>query len=911
MASDPGDRLERRDQGVLPTRPDANGDRSDRDACAADRRLGAVARVGNVRSCGRSSKPAAARCDRGFRSSRSSPASVGGLRQGSLPSPSLAPNFVSAATLASPRPFTVSSITPEQPAVVESPVPHGFGRVQRGESIETFAHRILGDAGRWPEIWELNRDQAVGPDGEAWLAPWKLGAGWDLRLPAGAVPVVGAEIPTVSAVRTPSTPVASAWSRRENLTVVDEYEVVEGDSFWEIAERFLPEGSTEEDVWEFTQALMEFNGPRLGYAHPAMISPGDIVEIVAVAPPPASPGDIGEPAASEMDTVVAGDSYWEIAEEALGDGAAADEVLELTEDLIDINSPRLAYDNPWMIHPGDVVYLADPEERPPESLPAPTTSVDVDAIAIDELPPPPPTTIAAGIGAIDDACQRRPPPRPRRRCRLPRCRHRRRTAAPSTDDGSPSSPIGIGQAALIATGIVALLAARRRARLRAAEPPARVPLPRPETSATERTLRRLDASERLLRIDIVLRAAAAELADGDQRVVVVRSAPDGTIEIHLTAPATLSAPWCGSERRWTMPGTVLVDDLAASARSVGAPCVALVQIGVDNDDWDVLVDLEATGVLAVDAGQPAADQIVRALAVGLASSEFAEVAHLVGVGIEEDAFLGHRHAQVVPTVDEAIELAATLIGTTAASTRTTFSLRSHHTSGEMWEPAVILVATAHAAELASGIAAPISARGGLAIVVGAPLERASWTLRPDAADLWSLEPLGLRLRPVGMQPEDVDDLVDLFTDTIEADVERMHEQEPVEHRHGHGDRRGQRPQQSASHRRHDDAAASAAFDGRRRRVQRPTVVADGTPARPRRGRRQQPARGQVRTFEDAGARGVARDPSCSCQRGPLRARRCGTSTFATPRSPTSCPKLGGRWPATFLRPPATSGCAAR
>ena len=44
-------------------------------------------------------------------------------------------------------------------------------------------------------------------------------------------------------------------------------------------------------------------------------------------------------------------------------------------------------------------------------------------------------------------------------------------------------------------------------------------------------MRRLDASERLLRIDIVLRAAAAELADGDQRVVVVRSSPDGTIEV--------------------------------------------------------------------------------------------------------------------------------------------------------------------------------------------------------------------------------------------------------------------------------------------------------------------------------------------------------------------------------------------
>ena len=40
-----------------------------------------------VRSRGRSSRPAAVRCDRGFRSSLCSPASVGGSPQGSLPSP--------------------------------------------------------------------------------------------------------------------------------------------------------------------------------------------------------------------------------------------------------------------------------------------------------------------------------------------------------------------------------------------------------------------------------------------------------------------------------------------------------------------------------------------------------------------------------------------------------------------------------------------------------------------------------------------------------------------------------------------------------------------------------------------------------------------------------------------------------
>ena len=103
---------------------------------------------------------------------------------------SLAPSFVSTAALASPRPFTISSMTAEQPVAVEAPVLPGFARVQRGESIETFAQRLLGDADRWPELWELNKDQAVGPDGEVWTAPWKLGAGWDLRLPPDAVPAV-------------------------------------------------------------------------------------------------------------------------------------------------------------------------------------------------------------------------------------------------------------------------------------------------------------------------------------------------------------------------------------------------------------------------------------------------------------------------------------------------------------------------------------------------------------------------------------------------------------------------------------------------------------------------------------------------------------------------------------------------
>ena len=117
---------------------------------------------------------------------------------------SFAPNFVSAASLASPRPFTISSVTPDHPVAVEAPVAPGFARVQRGESIETFAQRLLGDANRWPELWELNKDSNVGPDGEVWTAPWKLGAGWDLRLPPDAVPVEPVATTAAPTARTPT-----------------------------------------------------------------------------------------------------------------------------------------------------------------------------------------------------------------------------------------------------------------------------------------------------------------------------------------------------------------------------------------------------------------------------------------------------------------------------------------------------------------------------------------------------------------------------------------------------------------------------------------------------------------------------------------------------------------------------------
>ncbi len=283
--------------------------------------------------------------------------------------------------------------------------------------------------------------------------------------------------------------------------------------------------------------------------------------------------------------------------------------------------------------------------------------------------------------------------------------------------------------------------------------------------ATERRLRSVDAGERLLRVDVAVRAAAATLVDGPARVAIVCADSDGAVELMLTADAALPPPWRGAGGRWSLPGSTPLESLASAARSVGAPCVALAQLGVDADGRDVLADLEGLGLLSVVGDDPAlADSVVRGIAASLAASVFAELANLVGVGLDGAVFLDHRHAHHAASIDEALELATTLIGTTGAAHQSTFTLRARHTSGEAWEPAIVLSSTAVADEISAEVVEVAARRRrGLAMVVAGEPPGAPWTLRErPGAGHWVLEPLGLALAPVGLSVDEVDDLHDVL-----------------------------------------------------------------------------------------------------------------------------------------------------
>ena len=337
-----------------------------------------------------------------------------------------------------------------------------------------------------------------------------------------------------------------------------------------------------------------------------------------------------------------------------------------------------------------------------------------------------------------------------------------RTSAPDAP-----SPIRLEHAAMLAAGILLLVGVRRRQRLRAATPRSRVPEPRPEVVDTELLLRRIDPGERAVRIDVACRSAAFALVDTDVQIVVVQVSADGDVVLSLSGDVALPPPWTGSGNVWRLAAGVPIELLGESARRVGMPCVAFTQLGIDEDGCDVLVDLEACGTLAIDAQPGQADAVVRGVAAGLATSIYAEVAHLITVSMPHEVLLGHRNAHRADSVDEAFELAASLVGSTSQNERSSFELRSLRTGGEAWEPAIVLLNDHDGAERADGVQFPAPGHGITVVAAVGPngLPDAPARLTAESGE-WILTVAGrsIAMTPIGLDRADVDAVLEILHD---------------------------------------------------------------------------------------------------------------------------------------------------
>ena len=583
--------------------------------------------------------------------------------------------------------------------------------VAAGESIYSIALGLAGgDQRQVIEIADAIIDANLGaamPGGQRFTNPAYVEEGWALQIP-GPVAGARAHAPDDAVER------VGAVGADEATT----YVVERGDTLWDIADEHLGDPAEWTEIWERNEGD-DMGGGRT-FDDPDLIVPGWELDLTDDDPAPAAmpdgptdADDSDEPVTPSVDTAADTPSAT-----AVDRGPAVDS-WDAAPDDVDVKGP---------------LPLTPTASNSPTSIPASTTGIP--ASTTTTIGPP---TGGPAAGSDDPGGQRPAPDAP--------------------------SPIRIEHAALLAAGVLALVGVRRRQRLRAAMPRHRVPEPRDEVARTERRLRTIDAGERVLRVDVACRAAARSLIGSASQIGWVEVSVDGDVELRLTAPATLSPPFTGERQTWRLGGEVPIEILGEDARQVGQPCVALVQLGVTTSGSELLVDLEACGVLSVTAGADQADEVVTAIAAALASSQFAEVAHLVGVSLPHAALLEHRNGHIAGSADAAMELAGSLAGTTAMHERSSFELRSLRTGGEMWEPAVVLL---RSGDDRSGLCLfdSMPAPGhGLAVVTAEAVDAAPARL-VAGDDGWALEAFEttIALTPIGVNADELAEITELLVD---------------------------------------------------------------------------------------------------------------------------------------------------
>ncbi len=339
------------------------------------------------------------------------------------------------------------------------------------------------------------------------------------------------------------------------------------------------------------------------------------------------------------------------------------------------------------------------------------------------------------------------------------------------------APIRLEHAALLAAGVLTLVGVRRRRALRAALPHARVPTPAPEIASTERRLRTIDSGERAARVDIAVRAIAHRIAGTATQVGTIRIAPDGELIARLNGDARLEAPWIGTQdvgarRTWTLPASVPIEMVSDDARQAGQPCLALVTVGIDTDGRDVLLDLEAAGVTAIEASPGQGDDVVRAIGSGLATSLASEVVHLLVAKLGTDVLFDHPNTRHLERSADAVDVAARTVGSTLANDRSAFDLRARRTGGEMWEPAIVLLA--HADDAASTL--PVLPAVGHGVAAVAAVDPGAFGDVHSAntagaviqahADGWRLVAFdeSIALTPIGLSNDDVAEIAAILDD---------------------------------------------------------------------------------------------------------------------------------------------------
>jgi hypothetical protein len=476
----------------------------------------------------------------------------------------------------------------------------------------------------------------------------------------------------------------------------------------------------------------------------------------------AAPLQVAETPTLSTHVVVRGESLSSIAADELGDESAWPEIW--TANRGRTFGSRVFHD-PNLILPGWDLQLPTAAPQPPAPAPQPAAPTPEASTPAPEpvnpvlLPPvviTAPTTAALTTAAASAVATAVTPAAATRQPVLaghvPAMDQLGQT---SSRDSAPvwARTSGVLGASLLATGIAATLAGRRRRVLRAASSSATRPVPDPELAPLVAAVHVTSDALRMTRLELALRAMAGRLAGCGvlARPLAVRADVDGRLEIVLDREVMLETPWIAGEdqRCWVLAADIPLVALTDDARGVAPPCPALVGLGA-GDDGEVYVDLEALPLLDVSS-RLAGEELVRLVVTTLATTPLADELRVVVVGSALPELSGRHPVQTVPDLASAIaEVEALTAGIAAVTAGAPSTFRLRATAGhEPWDPVVVVLpSSSDDADQLTRLVELARGHRGIA-VIGTDLTAASWRLARDGTS-WRLDPVGWKFGPHGL-----------------------------------------------------------------------------------------------------------------------------------------------------------------
>lgn len=492
---------------------------------------------------------------------------------------------------------------------------------------------------------------------------------------------------------------AETKQERTGPQTVD-HAVKPGESLWSIAETHFGDGARYKEIAELNRDLLG--------GHPSFLEPGWVLKL---------PAPQAKDAPAHQYGVQAGDTLSEIAQEQLGDADRWPEVYQASTRVTQPGGVQLTdpdvIDIGWKLNiPGAEAPAGhddrqDRQDQPrrevePETPTVPQGQQPVDPPAEEEPPvaqepeapetsapqvsPPQaeePSTSAADVDQVDDPMD-------------------------DADDSVLDAPwvlAGLtGGGVLLSGALLMALRSRRRAGYRNRQPGRALAAPPPELAPVEMTLNATGAAA----------AATVEFADEALRRLAAAVGAQGTtmpplaavelahgkLTLHLSAPATVPAPWVGSLDRthWHVTTDTDVDELGPETGNVEAPYPLLATIGMSDAGETWLLNCEELSTLTISGDPTYGRDFARHLAAQLAVNPWSRRVQVDCIGVAQEAVAMDERISYYPTgatgspaTAEALAAAATTIDRATRHDTDVSTARTGSVDDDTWPARMLLL----------------------------------------------------------------------------------------------------------------------------------------------------------------------------------------------------------------------------